>query len=244
MPKRTAPKETLAKSIAVFLLEDVLFPGVVNSTVDKENTKKVLKQMKKFAKTHPEFKWYGVSGLKTQVCLEKIREFELEEFFPGEKVLAVNDAFINKMEEVDRGLYEKKCENDRECKDEYYRQVALQELMQKENVTAEKVLLVGHDYWFDGFYTRRFSKVDTAFVQASLSSKGHLAQERVQGLWYIDFSWNDIQSILEGKTSAPEYKYLDTFIVTSISKELFGGQGFTLQKKVLDLRDLKKQKDN
>ncbi len=245
MAKKKSPahsaQKLLAKTCIAFLLEDILFPGKVNPNVDMKIVQAELKKMQKFAKLHSEFCWIGVSGLKVEVCLDKIKQHGLQNFFPDEKVFAVNDAYILKMEEIDKGLYDKKCENDSECKDEYFRQVALQEFIQKEKIPPEKMLLVGHDYWFDGFYTRRFSKIDFALVQSALTSKGHLAQEHVQGLWYINLDWNEIQPILEGKVSPPQYKYLDAFVVSSISKELFGGQGFSLQKKVVDLRDLKKK---
>jgi hypothetical protein len=173
------------------------------------------------------------------VCGQKLKEFSLTKFFPEEKVLAVNYAFIQKMTEIDREIYEKKCAEDTECKDEYARQVQLQELMEKNHLSPEQILFVGHDYWFDAFYTRRFSKVDVALVESALSNKGHLATERVDGLWHISLKWEELLPLIEGKGPSINYAPLDAFIVTSISKELFGGQGFTLQKKVLDLRQIK-----
>lgn len=227
------------KTIIVVLLEDILFPGTINPAVDAERVQKFLKSMQKYVDAHPGMHYYGVSALKVGVCQKKITEFGLEKFFTSENTFAVDAAFIHKMTELDRELYEKKCKEDETCKDEYARQVQLQDLMQKQNIPSEKVLFIGHDYWFDGFYTRRFSKVDMVFIESALSSKGHIATERVEGLWHVPLDWDELLPFIEGKGTPIDYKRLDEFVVTTISKELFGGQGFSLQKKVIDLRKIK-----
>ena len=232
---------SLKKTVLVVLLEDILFPGSVNPAVDPARVQKFLKSMQKYAQSHVGFSYYGVSALKLGVCEEKVKAFGLDAFFSEKNILAVNDAFIQQLSEMDRDIYEKKCAADAECKDEYARQVQLQELMAREKISPEQVLFVGHDYWFDGFYTRRFSKVNVAFVESALSNKGHLATERVEGLWHVALDWDDVSPLLEGKAPALDYKRLDEFVVTTISKELFGGQGFSLQKKVIDLRALKEK---
>ncbi|QQR92354.1 MAG: hypothetical protein IPJ89_04325 [Candidatus Iainarchaeum archaeon] len=229
------------KTVLVLLLEDIFFPGTVNAAIDSARVEQFLKSLQKYAKSNPGFSYYGISALKVGVCQKKIAEAGLEKFFTEENTLAVDNDFIHQMTEIDRELYEKKCKEDESCKDEYARQVQLLDLMKKKNLAPEKVLFVGHDYWFDGFYTRRFSKVDTAFIESALSSKGHLATERVEGLWHIGLVWDELLPLLEGKAPAIDYKRLDEFVVTTISKELFGGQGFSLQKKVIDLRAVKEK---
>ncbi len=233
-----------AKSILVILMEDILFPGVINAAVDPARVQKFLKSVQKYAQSHASFSYYGVSALKLGICEKKVNAFGLDAFFSEKNILAVNDAFIQGLSEIDREIYEKKCTATEECKDEYARQVQLLELMAKEKITPEKVLFIGHDYWFDGFYTRRFSKVNVAFVETALSNKGHLATERVEGLWHIALDWDEVQLLIEGKGAEIEYKRLDEFVMTTISKELFGGQGFSLQKKVIDLRALKEKMED
>ncbi len=241
---------SLKKTVLVLLLEDILFPGTVNSAVDAVRVQQFLKSLQKYAKSHSGFRYFGVSALKLGVVEKKLKEFGLDDFFsedadpsfaPGKNVLAVNEAFIRQMTPEDRTIYEHKCVSDAECKDEYARQVQLLQLMEKLHVSPENVLFVGHDYWFDGFYTRRFSKVDVAFIESALTSKGHLATERIEGLWHIGLNWEELLPLLEGNAPVIDYKRLDEFVVTTISKELFGGQGFSLQKKVIDLRKIKEK---
>ncbi|MDP2666145.1 MAG: hypothetical protein Q8P05_01430 [Candidatus Diapherotrites archaeon] len=224
---------TLVKDILIFCLEDILIPGKINPNLKIEGTKALLDGMKTFGKSHPELRIFLISTLQKEVFDTKMKDFSLFSYFDPSMVFAVDEAYIASKSPEDKILYDQRCGEDPYCKDEYFRQVQMQAILEKKGATPEKALLIGHDYWFDGFYTRRFSKVDMAFMTDALSSRDKPIAEKIEGLWYVSRDWNSIQRLLEGKESPPNYNFLDTFVTTTIAEELLGGKGFPLIKKVV-----------
>jgi hypothetical protein len=229
-----SPKEKpLAKTMVVFSLEDVLIPGTCEPELDSRMVKKWLSSLQAYAQKHPPLHAYIVSGFTQSVCNKKMNEFGLNPFFSPERVFGVNEAYLSKMEPVDLERYSQRCENDPYCKDEYFRQVQMMELMKREGQDASKLVLVGRDYWFDGFYTRRFSNVDVAFIESALSSRGKPMDERMEGLWYIDRTWGKLKKIIEGKVPTPNYAPLDAYVNITMTQELLGGKGIPSLKRVV-----------
>lgn len=230
------------KKAIVFSLEDILVPGPNDATVEPKQVKSLLTSLNAYAKKNG-LLVFVISGYTEKVAAQKLTDFFLNSFFPAENVFAVNTSYLDKMAEVDRSLYDAKCENNPECKDEYFRQVKLLELMEKHHLSPEHVLLVGHDYWFDGFYTRRFSKVDVVFIESALSSRGKKPEEKIQGLWYASRKWSMIKKFIEGKASVPNYNFLDTYVNITMTGELFGKNGLPGLKRTIIERKLKDPKD-
>lgn len=228
-----------AKRAVIFDLENVLIPGKAVPEVSAKKVKSWLSALQKYQKTHPGVRVYLVSGYKEDLAQKKIKEFGLEKYFPAKHVFAVNDAYLEKRDEVDRKLYEAKCADDAECQDHYFKQVRIQALMKDEHLAPESIVLVGHDYWFDGFYTRRFSGVDIAFIASSLTSRGKPAPEKVSGLWYIERDWKGLKAIIEGKVVPPHYGPLDAWVSITLTEELLGGKGLPQLKRVI----LERKKD-
>ena len=230
------------KKAVVFSLEDILIPGPNDARVEPKEVKSLLKSLNAYAKKNG-IHIFVISGYAERIALQKLKDFFLDSFFPSENVFAVSKEYLNKMAEVDRSLYDAKCENNPECKDEYFRQVKLMELMEKHHLLPEQVVLVGHDYWFDGFYTRRFSKVDVLFIESALSSRGKKPEEKLQGLWYASRKWAPLKKIIEGRAAVPNYNFLDTYVNITMTGELFGKNGLPGLKRTIIERKLKDPTD-
>jgi hypothetical protein len=216
----------------VFLLEGVLLMNRSEKD-DASVVNRWLSDLKKYSNSHPGIEIFLVTG-HTEAHLRTLLEGTgIDSFFSKENVWAVNESYLSSRNPVDRERYEEHCKEDPMYRDEYFRQVKIIDMLLKRGLTADQVLLVGHDYWFDGFYTRRFSRVDIAFVEGPLSSRGKPIPERLQGLWYISRSFKDIQKIIEGKVPAPNYNFLDAFINITLSEQLFGGKGLPQLKRVV-----------
>ncbi len=234
-PSRSSPpKPTFSsrKSVVVLGLEDVLVPGKICPDLDMKGVHRFLRHLQKYAREKG-IQVYLITGYTEAVCRQKLNKFGLEKYFPREKVFAVHSGYLNQMQPIDRAIYDKRCAEDAFCKDEYYRQVELQALMKREGFTPTQIVLVGHDYWFDGFYTRRFSQVDVAFIENGLSVRGKPTSERIGGVWYIRKGFPDLKKIIEGKTKAPNYASLDTWVGINLTEELLGGKGFPTLKRII-----------
>jgi hypothetical protein len=193
-----------------------------------------LSALKDYQKKHPELETYLVTGHTEAHCRTLMEGTGVDAFFPSPShVWAVNESYLKSRDPIDRERYEERCKADPMHRDEYFRQVKMMEMMNEKGLSPSDVVLVGYDYWFDGFYTRRFSKVDIAFVESALSSQGKPIPERLQGLWYISRSFGDLKKIIEGKAPIPNYNFLDTFINITLSEQLFGGKGLPQLKRVV-----------
>ncbi len=232
MPKKPKFSVKLAKKAVVFLLEGVLLLDR-NEKDSADTIKEWLSALKDYQKKHSELETYLVTGHTEAHCHTLMEGTGLDAFFPPSHVWAVNESYLKSRDPIDRERYEERCKADPMHRDEYFRQVKMAEMMKAKGLSASQVLLVGHDYWFDGFYTRRFSKVDIAFVEGALSSQGKPVPEKLQGLWYISRSFEDLKKIIEGKAPAPNYNFLDTFINITLSEQLFGGKGLPQLKRVV-----------
>lgn len=230
MKAKFTPK--LAKKAVVFLLEGVLLLDR-NEKDSADTINEWLSALKDYQKKHPGLETYLVTGHTDAHCRTLMEGTGLDSFFPASHVWAVNESYLKSRDPIDRERYDERCKVDPMHRDEYFRQVKILEMMKTKGLSATQVLLVGHDYWFDGFYTRRFSHVDMAFVEGALSSQGKPVPEKLQGLWYISRSFEDLKKIIDGKAPAPNYNFLDTFINITLSEQLFGGKGLPQLKRVV-----------
>lgn len=222
------------KMVLVISLEDILVPGKIEVNPNRGEILSFLECMNEYSSNHPSFHTYLIASYKESVCHSLLEENGLVSFFDKNRVLAVNDHYLDTMDSVDRERYDARCADDPFCQDEYFRQVEMKRIMQKEGFSPEQFLLMGHDYWFDGFYTRRFSKVDVVFVESCLSVRGKPTSEKIQGLWYTTMDWKKILPFIQGTVSPPNYKSLDSFVATTLSQELLGAHIPSIRKTILE----------
>ena len=169
----------------------------------------------------------------------KVVENQLDSFFLPNAIFGVNQSYLDKMEPIDRARYDSKKKDNPNCSDEYFRQVAMLDIMKKNHYNANQCLLLGNDFWFDGFYTRRYAQVDVVFIEPSLTTRGKPVLEKISGLWYAPLSFKLLKKFLDGKHSPPNYKPLDTWASVTLTEALLGAQNFNLVKRVI----LEKKKD-
>lgn len=236
--KSSGERSFASKKVVFFPLENILIPGEAVSTVSARDSKRFLKAFSSFARKHA-IHSFLISSHSLEWALEKVNEFGLAEFFPSTHIFGVNSSYLEKMAPIDRARYDAKQKDNPACTDEYFRQVAMQTIMETHHFSREECVLVGHDYWFDGFYTRRYAQVDVVFMEPSLSTRGKPILQKISGLWYSPLSFKPFQKILLGKMPAPDYRFLDTWASVTLTEELLGAQNFNQVKRVI----LQKKKD-
>ncbi|MFH0970775.1 MAG: hypothetical protein V1776_04940 [Candidatus Diapherotrites archaeon] len=232
MVNMPSPSSHTPKRAVVFVLEKVLLP----SSSSKKTISMIrnwLVSLREYSLSHPNFEYFVASSYPQSRCLEMVKEAELDVFFPPANVWGVTQSYLDSMSPIDKERYAKRCAQEKECTDDYCRQTQLMAYIEKKGLLPSDVVLVGHDYWFDGFYTRRFSNVDVAFVESELTSRNHPQKEKISGLWYISRSWKELRSIIEGNKAKPDYTKLESWVNITLTEALFGGKGFPLLKKVV-----------
>ncbi|MEK6970528.1 MAG: hypothetical protein AABW68_02425 [archaeon] len=223
------------KKAIIFLLEGVLLLDR-KDTDPPASVMSWLSALRRYVKKNPGLETFLVTGHSVEHCRSLMEGTGLSSFFSEDRIWAVDEDYLSSRDPEDRSRYEEQCRADPYHRDDYFRQVKLMEWMEKGGVSPDQVVLVGHDYWSDGFYTRRFSKVDIAFVEGCLSSRGEPPSEKISGLWYVSRKFSDLKKIMEGKAPVPNYGPLDAFINITLSEQLFGGKGVPSLKLIVNPR--------
>ena len=213
-------KENVSKKNIFITLEDILIKGEVNQEIDKQKTDSVMSYLSGMQ----ENEWitlFLVTGLHEEKAKKLLGENGLYEFFNKENCFYVTKDYIHSKEEIDRQRHLQSLEQDPYFVDEYFKQKILMDFFEKETLKKEETVLIGHDIWFDGFYSMRFSKVDFVLVEKSLSDRNKLIPERIQGLTYIDFSQADLKKLILGKFPQADLRYLETYTFNILKEQLF-----------------------
>ena len=219
-------------------MENILVPGNAVSDVDVSSSKVFLQAFSEYA-SKKSIQTFLISSHSHEWALAKVAEHGLDVFFPVERVFGVTEAYVNAMEPIDRVRYDAKLKEDPACTDEYYRQVAMLEIISKNHFIRGECLLLGQDYWFDGFYTRRYAQIDIVFIEPRLTSRAKPILEKISGLWYAPLELKPLQKILDGTASRSNYAPLDTWTSVTLTEELLGAKDFNMIKRVI----LEKKKD-
>ncbi|MFH1255948.1 MAG: hypothetical protein V1494_01515 [Candidatus Diapherotrites archaeon] len=235
-------KREQLKKKAVFLgFEDVLVPGAINEKVDAKKVKEILKNLKALEEKGL-LNLVLLVGYKKEKAIKLVKESGLYAFFKPENIFTVTEEYLASKEEIDRKRYEKSLAENPDFKDEFLKQVAIKEFLEKKGIEREEALLIGHDLLTDAFYTREFSKIDVALVKGALSERHEKAKRLVKGTPYIKREWTDVLKLLTGKGKKPEYPLLKAYIYTRLKEQLFGDD---IAKKVALTREqLLKAKNN
>ena len=217
----------------VFVLEHVLIPSPhEKNPPSSEDIRAWLSEMRDYATSH-QMEYFVATGYTEDVAHQKLSAAGLPDFFPKKHVWSVTPAYLDSKDPVDRKRYEDRCQGNEECLDEFARQVYLSQYLESHSLRPSQVVVVGHDYWFDGFYTRRFSNVNMIFIEAALSTRGSPAEDKVGGVWYGARSLSSLRPFLEGKVHVPDYSRLDSWVSVVLTEALFGGNGIPTLKKVV-----------
>lgn len=215
-------EKQIKKKILIFGLEDTLIPGKIDHKVNMSSVYEILSNLKAL-----EEKFYFhallVSAYSEAVAMEKIKKFKLDQYFKPENIFTVTKAYIDSKEELDRTLYLKGIENDREFQDEFIKQVTIDNYASGNKVPKEQMLLIGHDLLLEGFYTLRYSQIDFALLKESLSYSRQKLGRMIKGVPYIRRKWPDIRDLILGKAKKPDYKFMESYVYSRLNEGLLGG---------------------
>lgn len=213
----------LAKKCLVFGFEDVLVPGSIEKDLKLNDVLEILKNLKKLEEKFPRFRFFAITGYSADEALKRLEKYGLKEFFPEGRLFFVNKEYLAGREEIDRKLYEQNLKKNPEFKDEYFKQVVIEEIQKKFDYKPEEMVFVGHDLWTEGYYTLRFSKIDFALIRSAHSSLGEKKAGEIKNLIYIERDWKDIEKLVKGEFPKPDYALLEKFVLNKMKEKLFEG---------------------
>lgn len=213
----------IRKKCLIFGLEDVLIPGKIEPDFKMKAVFAILKNLKTLEKKFPRFRFFAISGYSTDEAVKRIEQFGLKEFFPEGRLFTVNKAYLESKEEVDKTLYEQNIQKNPEFKDEYFKQVMIEEIAKKFNYEKEEMILIAHDIWTEGYYTKRYSRIDFAIIKSAQASNGEKKPEEIKKLVYINRAWGDVEKLIRADFPKPEYAFLEAFVLSKMKEKLFEG---------------------
>ncbi|HIH16260.1 MAG TPA: hypothetical protein HA252_02545 [Candidatus Diapherotrites archaeon] len=216
-------QEQLKKTCLFFCLGDVLVPGQVQSKADAfGKVREILENLSHLEDAFDFEKHLLVSSSQTR-ALERLQAASgVSGHFRQARIHSVTGSYVEGMEKLDRQRYLTQLEKDPEFKDEYFKQVAITNYATVSGIPRERMVLIGHDLWTDGYYTRLVSKIDFALVKDSLSERNQPPQEMIGGLTYLKRAWPDVWKLVLGKFPAPRYGAFDAFCYGRMRKQLIG----------------------
>lgn len=206
------------KKILFFCLEDVLIPGLVDNKVDVQKTKELLGELKPFEEKG-KLKLFLISGNKQTTALQKIKKHGIGEYFQKENIFAVTRKYIDSKKLVDKNNYIAQLKKNKQFKDEYLKQIVIQNIA-KDFPEKEEMVLIGHDFLTDGYYTTLYSKIDVVFASNS-ASYNHQKCQTLKGMAYADLNKDGFQKVLNWQYEKIDYSILQRLVFSKIGKDLF-----------------------
>jgi len=213
----------LRKKCLIFGLEDVLIPGLVEKDLKMKVVFGILKNLKKLEERFPRFRFFAITGLSAFEAGKRIEKYNLRDFFPEDRIFFVNQAYLESRQDIDKRIYEQNIKKNPEFKDEYFKQVIIEEIERKYDYGKEEMVLVCNDSWTEGYYTTLFSKIDFAIIRSAHSNLGEKKSEEIKNLTYINRAWGDIEKLIKGEFPKANYAVLEKFVMDKMKEKLFEG---------------------
>jgi hypothetical protein len=162
---------------------------------DKKRVESFLKKLSNYTKKE-KIKLYLLSGYHEKVAKKKFDESNLKKYFNKEYFFYVDEEYISKKADVDKKIHIDALQTDPMFVDSYFKQVAMQKIVDEQSIPKEEILLLCNDIWVDAYYTTRFTKVNFALFEENILERGNKT-ERVSGLAYFSFEFNSVKQLIE-----------------------------------------------
>jgi len=199
-----------------FGLFDVVVKGKMNVTPDIS----YLAKLSDYCRESKVNLWL-ITGLLEENGRKIVVANGLDKIFSQDKIIYLTKAYLEHLSEMDRSLREERCRADPDYCDDYFKVFFLNDLVDKGVISKEKTLFVGHDVWADGFYLRRYSKIDFLLLESTLSNNHKLHIDKVYGLHIIKPSLEIFQDYLSNEKKF-DYSSLDRFAGNVLQQNILG----------------------
>ncbi len=228
--------KNVVKRYLFFVPEDVLFSGKVNKSISREKTDLVMKFLKGL-ESMGLIELFLISGREKHKAIAEIAGAGLKKFFKKENIFLLNDSYLNSRAEPDRERYDANLAKDPFFTDDFFKQSVLTGLLSTGKIMRENAVLIGHDLWFDGFYTARYSGIDFVLLRDSFSERNVPSSQIPGWVHCTDFSREDFESLIAGKIPKTDAKVLESYIFKHLAREMVDAKELAvMMKKAQDKR--------
>jgi len=205
---------------------------------DEKRAKKFVSELSSFCKKN-NTELYLVSGFHEPVAHAKFNASFLHSIFDEKHFLHVDENYILSKGEADEKLHRGNLEKDPQFNDSYFKQVAMERVLASSaGATPLDALLLSEDLWVDGYYTKRFSKVDFALFEENLRDRGKKT-ERLSGLAYFNLDFSSVKVLLENFPST-DMRLLEKHVFDIMKAALIGEAGIANLANTIKEKKLKK----
>ena len=184
---------------------------------DKQFVSTFLKKLSDFVEKN-DIDLYLLSGYHETIAHKEFEAAKLKKYFDKDHFLYVDEEYISSKAEVDEKIHRDTLEKDPEFVDSYFKQIAINNIIKKDSVSKEDVLLLCNDIWVDAYYTTRFSQVDFALFEDNLLERGEKT-DMLSGLAYFSLKFDSVKLLLE-KFPVVDFASLDKFVFNTMKKVL------------------------
>ena len=220
------------KKLCFIEMEGVL-SSIGSYIADEKLVNSFLTDLTKFCKSN-KIELYLVSGHHEPIAQNKFCENKFSEFFDEEHFLCVSEEYISKKDKGDKELHRTNLEKDKHFLDNYFKQVAILDILKEKDLHPKDALLLGDDVWTDGYYTNRFSKVDFAIFEGNVVDRGKPI-ERINGLAHFSLEFPSVKQLLEN-FPLTNGASLDRYVFEVMKKVLVGDNVKDIARAVISKR--------
>ena len=161
---------------------------------DKKRLTKFIEQVSNFCKKE-KISLYLLSGFHEKIAMEEFDNSNLKKYFDKSHFLYVDENYISKKAELDEKIHREALDNDSKFIDSYFKQIAIEKVIDETRVAKEEMLLLCNDIWVDGYYTTRFTKINFALFEENILERGNKA-ERISGLAYFSLEFDSVKKLI------------------------------------------------
>ncbi|GEM_PF-2450819 len=215
------PKNLKIKCIALDF-DDIIASGAINPRVKRGKALELLQKLSEIEKHSGGFVLALVSGYSRVLGQKKLEESGFAVFFKPENVFFAGQDYLDSMAEVDRQRHNANVAKNAFFQDDYFKQKALEKLLERESLDKSRVFFVAHDLLTDAYYSQRFSRVQVALVKGALSLRHVPITHVVKGLVYVNLDWKDFRKLLLGRFPEEDFSFLRRFVENYLARELVG----------------------
>jgi hypothetical protein len=222
----------LNKNTLFFSLDAVLF-----NAINKEKKKKIFELFDKlnFLLESNELQLIFISGLEEKNLRERF-SLDFFEKLSKAKFFFVSKEYIESKAEIEKQAYFNALAKDPFFRDDYFKQLLMQEFIQKNNIQKEKAVFVCHDILTEAYYSLLFSNIDFVLIKNALTFRNQKIDALIDGINFINLNWHDMKKVLLGKLPKQNTKALESFVLNRLKKELFPDLNKMLSTKLSEVK--------
>lgn len=201
----------------IFGLYDVLVKGKLKKDIDLTYFDELVSYFKE-----KNISFYLVTGLKKEKCEKLVSEFKLDAYFDKDKIIFIDDKYLESLSEIDRDLRDKHFKEDEFYSDDYHKVYFINN---SKELNTGNTLFIGHDLWTDALYISRYTKANVVLLKDTLSYNKEEYKGDLKTIYTVESNFKSFKDFLESEKMF-NYSALSNFAHKKIYGQMVGQLNF------------------